>query len=219
MRPAKKLFLILALLIIAVMFLFTRELRKAFDITTETETRPIVSENTANTFLVDKSDYVLGNPGADLDIIIFGDFSCAKCREVYTTVSALVRSHPQDIRLVWKGAPIGGIFTRGNFLPHQAAYCAGRQNKSFEFMELLMADKHNLSEAGLKKAAEGLKLNENAWWQCSNSEEAKNKVTDSVSLFDALDLRTLPALFVNNKLLNTDADINLEEILLSFIKK
>lgn len=218
MHPAKKLFLLLALLIIAATFLFTRELRKAFNITTKPEIQPIISEGMANIPL-DKEDYVLGNPGASLNIIMFSDLNCAKCREVYTVVAAVVRTHPQDVRFVWKSAPIGGIFTRGNFLPHQAAYCAGQQGKFFEFVEMVMADKHNLNADGLKKVAESLKLDKSVWWQCANSEEAKNKVTESVSLFNALGLRALPALFANNKLINTDAEINLEEMLVSFIKK
>ncbi len=160
----------------------------------------------------------MGNPGADLNIILFGDFSCAKCREVYTQVAKTVRANPQKMRLVWKSAPLGGIFTPGNFLPHQAAYCAGLQNQFWPFAEIAMADKYNLTEDGLKKIAEGLKLNTVTWWQCTNSEITKKKITDTIAMVNGLRLRSVPALFVNNKLIDTNAKINLEDLLASFIK-
>jgi protein-disulfide isomerase len=218
MHPSKKLFFLLFAVLTVTIFLFSRELKRTFNITTAPDSKPIVSDGMADIAL-DKNDFVLGNQGAALNIIMFGDLSCAKCQTVYYEIAKTVRAHPQDMRLIWKSAPLGGIFTKGNFLPHQAAYCAGQQGKFWPFIEMAMTDKYNFTANGLKKVAEGLPLNTPQWWQCTNSEEAKNKINDSVEQLSALGIKELPAVFVNNRLLNTEAKINLEEMLLSFIKK
>jgi|SRR3989338_3099310 len=217
MQKQKKFYILFLIILALAGIFFIKEFRRALGITTSQSNTPIISDGMANIPL-DQTDPILGNPGADLNIILFGDFSCAKCREVYAQVAKTVRANSQKMRLVWKSAPLGGIFIAGNFLPHQAAYCAGQQKQFWPFAEMAMADKYNLTEAGLKKVAEGLKLNTTSWWQCTNSDVAKKKITDTVAIVDALQLRSVPALFVNNKLVDTDAKINLEELLVSFIK-
>lgn len=217
MNKQKRFFILFLIILALAGIFFLKEFRRALGITTSQSNTPIISDGMAN-IPIDQTDPILGNPGADLNIILFGDFSCAKCREVYTQVAKTVRANSQKMRLVWKSAPLGGIFTAGNFLPHQAAYCAGQQKQFWPFAEMAMADKYNLTEAGLKKVAEGLKLNTTTWWQCTNSDLAKKKITDTVAIVDSLHLRSVPALFVNNKLVDTDAKINLEELLVSFIK-
>ena len=218
MPKQKRLFILLLVIVSLATLFFIKTFRRTLSITTQQTNTPIISEGMAE-ILLDKTDPVLGNPGANLNIIMFGDFSCTKCREVYAQVAKVVRAHPQDMRLIWKSAPLGGLFKTANFLPHQAAYCAGLQNQFWPFAEMAMADKNNLTESGLKKIAEGLKLNTTTWTQCTNSETTKKKITDTVTLLNGLGLRKVPALFVNNKLLDTDAKIDLEEMLNSFIVK
>lgn len=218
MSKQKRLFILLLIIISLATLFFIKIFRQTLNITTKQTGTPIISDGMAD-IPVDQTDPVLGNPGADLNIIMFGDFTCAKCREVYTEVAKTVRANPQKMRLIWKSAPLGGIFTAGNFLPHQAAYCAGQQKQFWPFAEIAMADKNNLTENGLKKIAEGLKLNITTWWNCTNSETAKKKITDTVAIVNGLRLRDVPALFVNNKLIDTNAKIELETMLTSFITK
>lgn len=218
MQKSKRFFLLLLIIILLATLIFIKECRRALSITTTQSNTPIVSDGMAD-IPIDQTDPILGNPGADLNIIMFGDFTCPKCREVYTQVAKTVRANSQKMRLVWKSAPLGGIFTVGDLLSHQAAYCAGLQKQFWPFAEMAMADSKNLNETGLKKIAEGLKLNTTTWWQCTNSEVAKKKITDTIAIVNGLRLRSVPALFVNNKLVDTNAKINLEDLLTSFITK
>ena len=72
---------------------------------------------------------------------------------------------------------------------------------------------------GLEKIALNLNLNIGPLWLCANSPEAKQAIADSAQLAGQLGIRSLPAIFVNNKMINTDRDVNIEEMLTSFIKK
>ncbi len=70
-----------------------------------------------------------------------------------------------------------------------------------------------LTEDGLKKIADGLNLDTDEWWECTNSDEAKNKMTAAKLLAENLGIKYVPALFINNKQINLDDDLDIEDIL------
>ena len=86
-------------------------------------------------------------------------------------------------------------------------------------MDVAAEQRNNLEQSGLKKIALDLNLNVESFWQCANSLETKQAIANSTALSSQLSIRSLPAIFVNNKMINTDKDVNIEEMLTNFIKK
>lgn len=218
MPQQKKLFILLIGIVLIAGFLFATQIKRARDIVINPTEEPIINTNLTDIPLGSK-DQILGNPGSPLTLVLFADLGCAECQSTYYSISKFIINHPQEARLFFKDAPSRGWFSDGNILAHQAAYCAGKQNKFWQFIDLVMKEKSNLKEAGLKKTAEALQLNTAAWWQCTNSEEAKSYVADNAALAQALGIKTIPALFINNKKINLTSDINLTEMLNKFITK
>ncbi len=198
-------------------FFFYLQIMRANQITVQRTEVPLISAIAIN-LPATESEQMLGNPGATTTIVEFMDLSCARCLTLHATIKDFVTKHPQAMRVVWKDDVKPGIFSNYT-LAHQAAFCAGKQNKFWEFMDMAIANKNNLLEPGLKKIATDLNLNIEPWWQCSNSAETKQAVADSVLLADQLGIKSLPAIFVNNKLINTAKDVNMEEMLGNFIGK
>ncbi len=167
----------------------------------------------------DKNDPEYGNPGADLVIVLFNDLGCPKCQKTQATIYKFVSEHPLEVKMVWKDAPSSGWFGSGSMAAHQAAYCAFKQNKFWEFVNQVALDRSNLKSYNFTKIAEGLKLNMPQWQACLDSTETKNKIEKSINLAEALGINELPGVFVNNKKIYIPDDINFEEMLNKFIAK
>lgn len=213
-----KKFYILFLAIVALAgFLFYRQIIRARQITVQRNTAPLISPRAI--FIPNsESEQTLGNPGATITVVEFVDIGCSRCLSLHSTIKEFTLKHPQDVVMIWKDDVKPGLFSNYT-LAHQAAFCAGKENKFWQFLDIAIVNRNNLLEPGLKKIAQDLNLDLEPWWQCVNSPETKQIITDSAALADQLGIKSLPAIFVNNKMINTDKDINMEEMLGSFIKK
>lgn len=215
MSNNKKFITLLLMMVALAGLLFYRQIMRANQITVERTDIPLISAN-AIFIPASESEQMLGNPGATTTIVEFVDLNCGRCLSLHATIKDFVIKHPQAIRLIWKDDVKPGIFS--NFtLAHQAAYCAGKQNKFWEFIDIAIANKNNLLEPRLKKIAQGLNLDVEPWWQCVNSPETAQAIANSAQMADQLGIKALPAIFVNNKLINTSKDISMEEMLQNFI--
>lgn len=217
MTTNKKFYILLLAMVALAGFLFYRQIMRANQITVQRTDAPLISAN-AIFIPASESEQMLGNPGATTTIVEFVDLNCSRCLALHTTIKDFVIKHPQAIRLIWKDDVKPGFFSNYT-LAHQAAFCAGEQNKFWDFLDVAIANRNNLLEPGLKKIAQSLNLNLESWWQCANSSETKQAVANSAQLADQLGIKSLPAIFVNNKLINTDKDVNIEEMLGNFIGK
>lgn len=198
-------------------FLFYKQIIRARQITVHRTTAPLISNNT--TFIADSgSQQTLGNPGAALTVVEFVDISCARCLTLHSAIKDFTTKHPQDIRLIWKDDPKPGVLSNYT-LAHQAGYCAGQQEKFWQFLDAAISQRNDLSETGLKKIAFSLNLDLDKFSQCLNSPTTKQAIADSVQAADQLGIRSLPAIFVNNKLINTDKEVNIEQMLGNFTAK
>jgi len=218
MSSSKKLFIGLIGVIALVAFLLVQQIRRASSITTHTKVLPIISAEAVDIPL-DKSEPILGSPGAPLTLVEFVDLGIADARSLHTTLAAFVAEHPQDVRLFFKDTPNSSIFSVNATLAHQAAYCAGKQKNFWPFVGRVAENSGNLREANLRKIAADLKLNSTEWWACVQSGEAGQKMEATAALSKNLSIGTAPALFVNNKRVNLGENINLKQMLGSFIAK
>jgi len=213
--PTKKFYYLCIAMIIVFGLIFFLQAKKAFNLTIHPVTTPLISPQTVDIPL-SAEDQILGNPGAPLTIIEFGSIGCKNCTKLNYTLTEFVKQNPAKARLIWKDAPTRGLLFGGNYLAHQATYCAGKQNKFWQFLDMALQDGAGLTENGMKKIADGLKFNTTEWWQCTNSDATKKKIEDAKAVADGLGIKSAPALFVNNKEINLDEDIDIGEMLKTF---
>jgi len=215
MSHHKKLYLILLILIAAGIFALYGQIKKAREIVTGFVETPIVNPIAAY-IPVDPTDPTVGNPGAALWIVEFGDWGCRRCQEVYYAITAFVKNNPEKARFIWKDAPQTSMLSWGNLPAHIAAYCTYEQGQFWQFAPLVMNDKANLKEAGLAKIAQGLGLDLERWNACRAAPATQNKIFASMALGKSLGVTDLPGLFVNNKKINLADDMNITELLTKF---
>ncbi len=216
----KKTYILLIILVVLAGLLFALQIRRSQQITVTRNPVALISEK--STFIpISNTDPIFGNPGADIVIVEFMDFNCKECLLLYKTTKEFILTHPQEARLIWKDAPEPKIFSRDTALAHRAGWCVFQQDekKFWQFVDTASQNTNNLNESGLKNIAQGLNLDVEKLWQCANSDLAKQKIEESSQIMKDLGINSLPILFVNNKLINTKAEINIKDMLENFIKK
>jgi len=215
---SKKFFLLLIIVIAIAGFLVVKEVRRARGIVTEQQDVPLLAYE-ITPIPADSSDAPYGNPGAPITIFEFSNLGCDSCREIHEDITSFIRSHPQDIRLIWRYAPNRGWFSGNYELAHQAAFCAGKQGKFWEFTDAAIQDKDNLEEPGLSQMASSLRLNMPAWRMCMASDEAAQKMSEWSAIAKAFDINSAPTIFVNNRRVHLDKNINMEEMMKRMVEK
>ncbi len=218
MHQIKKFYLLLLLAVITAGSIFTVQVIRARKITVTPNATPLLSEGYYDIPL-ENDDQILGNPGAPLTVVLFNDFSCPVCKLKYYEINKFVKEHPQDIRLFLKEIPHKNLFYKTNDLPYRSAFCAGKQNKYWQYIDILNTQKNISSESDLTKIAAELKMNTTNWWQCVNSDEAKQKIARTIAIANSLGVDQTPTIYVNNKKINLENDINIIEMLTKFIVK
>lgn len=215
MSASKKLWGGLGVIIIVMLIILVDQIKTAHSITTRAEDLPLISPNMVE-IATSATDPILGNPGASLTLVGFFDVTDDKSRELYGHISKLIKAHPDKIRFIWKDFPGSGFFT-DPVLAHQAAHCAKVQNRFWPYLNDLMTSSRGLRESVLRDYANQENLNMPAWENCLTDQTTKDAVGQGVVLAQSLYLPEAPILFINNKLLNPDADIDLEQFLSTLI--
>ena len=96
----------------------------------------------------------VGNPKGDVTIVEFFDYNCGYCKSVLATVQQLL-SEDSGVRLVLKEYP---ILSEGSKFAARAALAAGEQGRYFEFHNILMELRGQVTEESVLKAAVGASL-------------------------------------------------------------
>lgn len=217
MSPSpKKLFLALAVIILLSAILLARQIKTARSITVKTVDAPLISP-----FAVDlptsASDPLLGNPGAPLTIVIFSDLADAETRSLLTTAIAFVENHPTDARLIFKHAPGQHLF--GSALrTHEALWCAGTSQPFWALLKNLLTN-HRPTDSALIAMAQSAVLDGNQLSACAKLPVTKEAVLSAASVAQKIGITFSPALFINNKLINLDENIDVKQMLTAFIQQ
>lgn len=197
---------------------FILQTRRTLNIETKTSPEPLLSP-IGLAFPPEADEQIFGNPGAPLTVTAFVDLGDRTSQRRLAEVLAVVRAHPRETRLVWKDAPFASFLSApGHERAHLAAWCAGEQNQFWPFVNALAEERASWRESGLRQTAQNLGLNQTAWQNCLTAPSSSEKLTQKLTQTRSLGLKKLPAFFINNRRLNLTKDINLAELLESFIK-
>ncbi|OGH87529.1 MAG: hypothetical protein A3J93_03305 [Candidatus Magasanikbacteria bacterium RIFOXYC2_FULL_42_28] len=211
MTHLHKFYLILLVAVLTAGTMLYFQIIRANNIDTKPTTLPLVDQNFTEIPLT-ITDKPLGNPGAQLLIIGFFDFNEKTDRDQANLIADFVKNNPQATQFYIKNNPGEKWFGDDRTLVHRALICASTQKKYWEFLSELTNIEKNNPET-LSKIAVNLNLNGDAWQNCLNSEITKQTIEADSALAKNLGLNATPAIFVNNKKLNLDKNIDLNDLL------
>jgi predicted DsbA family dithiol-disulfide isomerase len=140
-----------------------------------------------------------GSPKAAVTILEFSDFECPFCRDVQPALKQIVERYGSEVRLVFKHLPLEG---HRNSLPAaRAAYCAGEQDRFWQFHDALFAA-GDLSPPGLlDQIAAELGLGRERFRACVSSEQSRGAIVKDMEIARRLGIDSTPSFVVNGKVI------------------
>ncbi|MBI5765863.1 thioredoxin domain-containing protein [Candidatus Falkowbacteria bacterium] len=139
---------------------------------------------------------VLGKSNAPITIFEYSSFSCAYSAQVQKIIKDILAKYPNKVKLVWKDMPTGG----GNIITaHEAARCAQKQNKFWQYYDGLWLLNRNFNFDNLKKIAKDIGLNEGQFESCLKNRDTLNLINDDLKEVDDLAIPGSPHFYINQQ--------------------
>lgn len=217
MEPkTKKLIFILLGLVAITGLLFISQIKKALNISINSSPEPFIADQGVD-IPIERTDEMLGNPGAALTLVEFVDLGDSSSKNLHQQLVEFVTEHPTLVRLVWKNFPTQHLFSGDSTPFHVAAFCAGMQKSFWPYIDVLTKQTINNNTDSLAKVATNLSLSGANFTNCLGGTAATQKIQTDQVLGKQIGVNSMPALFVNNKKLLVNKDVDLKKMLATLI--
>lgn len=151
---------------------------------------------------ISPQDPSLGSAEAGVTVVEWADFACPACAAAAPIIEQFARDHTNQVRLIWKDFIIP---SHANSLPAaQAAQCAARQGKFWEYQQGLFINQTQLGSELYLSLANSLDLNVSNFNNCLAQGETLPLINFNQQQIEALGLTETPTLLVNGQLYRGD---------------
>ncbi len=164
----------------------------------QTQTKSETDAPTLTSPTITAADPALGPTNAQITIVEYADFRCPHCAEVNFELKKIIAAYPDKVRWVWKDFPFLPP-VNVTWLAHEAARCAEKQGKFWEYHDTLLMNQNNLSRENLLALAKEFKLDENLFVQCLESGQTKPLIQRGFEEGKAVGVDGAPYFFVNGE--------------------
>ena len=142
----------------------------------------------------------LGDKNAPVTIVEFSDYQCPFCKRVQPTFARISNEYKDKVRRVFLDFPLS--FHAEAQKAHEAALCAGDQDKYFEYNQKLWDNQRALEVKKLKKYAKQTQLDTKKFNDCLDSGANASKVLANVQKGVTAGVSGTPAFFINGIMLS-----------------
>ncbi|HXU09643.1 MAG TPA: thioredoxin domain-containing protein [Blastocatellia bacterium] len=139
-----------------------------------------------------------GGKNAPVVIVEFSDFQCPYCKQATSTLKQLLQSYGESVRLVFKHTPLP--IHADAFKAAQAAVCADKQGKFWEYHDRLF-NSNVLSTDALRKEAAELGLEMTEFNACLDSEASRAAVLKDMKEARQADVQGTPTFVINGRVI------------------
>ena len=130
-------------------------------------------------------------------IVEFSDFECPFCRQVQDTLRQILERYGGEVRLVFKHLPSEGH--RNSLAAARAAYCAGEQDRFWQFHEALFASP-SLSQGVINEIAGRLGLGREKFQSCLSAERSRTAIIKDIETARRYRVDSTPSFLINGRL-------------------
>jgi protein-disulfide isomerase len=141
----------------------------------------------------------LGAAAAPVTIAAFVDFQCQYCKQVNETLKQILQSYGSQVRILHKNLPLPNHSQ--SFRAAQAAYCAGAEDRFWQYHNLLFEHAADLSEQVLKNDAAAVGLDPQRFGACLDSEASRAAVTRDLQEARRAGIFSTPTFVINGRVL------------------
>jgi predicted DsbA family dithiol-disulfide isomerase len=136
-----------------------------------------------------------GTPNSPVLLIEFADYECPYCQKINADLKKLEAEYSGKVLFAFKDYPLP--MHKHAQKASEAARCAGRQDKYWEYHDLLFEKGSGLEISQLRDYARTLKLDTAKFDQCLDSDETAPAVKKDQEQGQKLGLTGTPSFFVN----------------------
>lgn len=147
---------------------------------------------------LDHGSPVKGAAKAAVTIVEFSDFECPFCAQVQDTLKQIMERYGGEVRLVFKHLPSEDH--RHSLAAARAAYCAGQQDRFWQFHDALFASSHKLSPEVFSEIGVRLGLGREQFTACLSDEASRTAVVRDIELARRYRIDSTPSFLINGKL-------------------
>jgi protein-disulfide isomerase len=137
----------------------------------------------------------LGSPNARVTLIEYSDFQCPYCNRARLVLEELRSLYPDDLRIVFRDFPLKQ-HPRAQQAA-QAAQCAHKQGKFWDYHNLLFAHPNALEDRDLKEYARQLQLSTKRFSTCLSTGETAKIVEENRISGQRYGVNGTPAIYIN----------------------
>ncbi|WP_353477563.1 Na+/H+ antiporter NhaA [Microbacterium sp. zg-YB36] len=143
-------------------------------------------------------DHIFGAADAPYTIVEYGDFQCPFCLKASGSIQQVHEQLGDRLRYVWRHAPLTRQHPNA-LAGAEASEAAARQGKFFEFERALFADQENQRPADIIRLAERTGLDVPRFERDLESAVVAARVQDDMLDAEAMNITSVPTLFVNGR--------------------
>jgi protein-disulfide isomerase len=144
---------------------------------------------------------VRGAVDAPVTLVEFSDFHCPFCRQVQTTLKAILDRYPGKVKPAFRDFPVDGLHPQTRKAA-EAARCAHDQGKFWSYHDTLFANAPNGTPADLRRYANDVGLDVPAFEHCLSAGTHRESVQRDYDEGARLGVAGTPAFFVNGRLIS-----------------
>jgi len=143
-------------------------------------------------------DHVAGEPGAPLELVMYGDFECPYCAAAQSILARVRTRLGADLRFGFRHLPLESVHPHASHAA-QAAEAAAAQGAFWPMHDALYAGRGALTDGDLVAHARGLGLDADRVAAELASGAHAERVERDAATARALGLSSTPAFFVNGE--------------------
>ncbi len=140
----------------------------------------------------------LGRDDASVTMVEFSDYQCPFCKRHFLTVLPIIKKEYIDtgkVRYVFRDFPIASLHPQAK-KGHEAAYCAGEQNKYWEMHDTLFKNSKDFSAPALKRYAQEIGLDGDKFNNCLQSGKYAGRIEKEIAEGVKAGVRGTPSFFI-----------------------
>ena len=141
----------------------------------------------------------IGTSNPLVTIVEFSDFQCPFCAAVQLTLKQVLQHFAGAVKLVFKHLPLD--IHRNAMSAARAAYCAGRQERFWQYHDALFITK-DFSTQSYNQLAKAQGLNLETFQSCLNSVDSLNAVTADIENARRLKIESTPSFIINDRVVS-----------------
>lgn len=139
-----------------------------------------------------------GPKNAPVQIIEFADMQCSHCKHAYARLKPILNKYKDKIYFEYRHYPLPGNRFSKAFA--KGSYCAGEDDKFFEFVELAFANQKKLGEVKPEDLAKKLGLDATTFDACMVGHRAQKALEADIKEAERIGIQSTPTFIMNGQL-------------------